>query len=186
MTQKNKLLAFIALEALSLPVILNAQHSAHTAEHSSAIATGPQENGQSTFAAIQEIVDILAANPETEWENVNIDALREHLRDMNLVFVDAEVTSEPTDSGAKYTVTGEGRVREAIVNMVTAHAAVMEGVDDWNYMVETHPNGAILKVTVPSGDIVKLRGLGFFGVMASGMHHQEHHLAISTGANPHH
>jgi hypothetical protein len=34
-------------------------------------------------------------------------------------------------------------------------------------------------------DLVKLEGLGFIGVMTLGAHHQEHHLAIATGAAPH-
>ena len=35
--------------------------------------------GQDAFAAIQEIVEILAADPKTDWSKVNIDALRQHL-----------------------------------------------------------------------------------------------------------
>ena len=47
-----------------------------------AVATQP---GQGAFAAIQEIVEILAADPKTDWSKVNIDALRQHLIDMNNV-----------------------------------------------------------------------------------------------------
>jgi hypothetical protein len=42
----------------------------------------------------------------------------------------------------------------------------------------------IVTVANPA-DIPKLRGLGFFGVMALGMHHQAHHLMIATGRAPH-
>jgi hypothetical protein len=33
---------------------------------------------------------------------------------------------------------------------------------------------------------MKLRGLGLFGVLTVGMHHQEHHLMIARGDSPHH
>jgi hypothetical protein len=42
-----------------------------------------------------------------------------------------------------------------------------------------------LNVLTPVKDIPKLRGLGFLGVMTSGMHHQMHHLMIARGENPH-
>ncbi|MDP1699378.1 MAG: hypothetical protein Q8L53_00255 [Aestuariivirga sp.] len=35
----------------------------------------PQETGQSAFAAIQEIVAILSANPATDWSKIDIEAL---------------------------------------------------------------------------------------------------------------
>jgi hypothetical protein len=48
----------------------------------------------------------------------------------------------------------------------------------------TTSDGAILTVTVPPEDIEMLHGLGFIGVMARGMHHQEHHLMIAGGYGP--
>jgi hypothetical protein len=36
----------------------------------------PTQPGQAAFAAIQEIVAILEADPRTDWSKVNIDALR--------------------------------------------------------------------------------------------------------------
>src|SRR6516165_7172350 len=38
--------------------------------------------GQDAFGAIQEVVQILEADPTTDWSKVNIDALRQHLVDM--------------------------------------------------------------------------------------------------------
>jgi hypothetical protein len=40
-------------------------------------------------------------------------------------------------------------------------------------------------VLPPDKDAAKLRGLGFFGVLALGMHHQAHHLMIARGQSPH-
>ncbi|MCC2098329.1 MAG: hypothetical protein KDJ29_15640, partial [Hyphomicrobiales bacterium] len=43
----------------------------------------PVQPGQSAFAAIQEIVEILEADRSTDWSKVNIPALRQHLIDMD-------------------------------------------------------------------------------------------------------
>ena len=52
--------------------------------------------------------------------------------------------------------------------------------------VEHSRDGALLTVT--SSDparATRIRALGVFGVMATGAHHQAHHLAIARGADPH-
>ena len=45
--------------------------------------------GQDAFGTIQEIVQILQSDPKTDWSKVNIDALRQHLIDMNEVTLHA-------------------------------------------------------------------------------------------------
>jgi hypothetical protein len=57
-------------------------------------AGSPTQPGQSAFAAIQEIVGILDADPKTDWSKVDIEALRQHLIDMNNVTLLADVKSE--------------------------------------------------------------------------------------------
>ena len=140
------------------------------------------EPGQGAFAAIGEIVAALQADPNTDWESVDINALREHLRDMDQVIIDAEATAMPIPGGMKFDVAGEGRVREAIQRMVVGHANVMQGVNGWEYTAEATDTGATLEVRVPEADMAKLKGLGFFGIITSGMHHQPHHWAMATGA----
>ena len=161
----------------------NMDHSAHTTGMSAIEITEP---GQSAFAAIEQIVLALDMDPSTDWSKVDIAGLREHLRDMDLVFINAEVSSEQVAGGVRYTITGEGRVREAIRNMAIAHAGVMDGADNWDYGAEEHPDGATMTITVPPFDMPRLNALGFFGIMATGMHHQDHHWAMATGGNPHH
>lgn len=39
----------------------------------------PVQPGNGAFAAIQEIVDLPMADPKTGWSKVDIDALRQHL-----------------------------------------------------------------------------------------------------------
>ena len=86
-------------------------------------STLPTQPGQSAFAAIQEIVAILEADPKTDWSRVNIEALRQHLIDMDNVTLRAAVAMEPIEGGARFTVTGAGPVRDSIRRMVAAHAA---------------------------------------------------------------
>jgi len=152
--------------------------------------TGPggapvSEPGQGAFATIAEIVQVLNADPETDWSKVNIAGLREHLRDMDVVMIDTKATAEDVAGGQKFTVTGAADVFPSAQRMAVAHAKTMEGVNDWHYAVNLISNGVEITVTVPSGDTAKLKGLGFYGMLAAGMHHQTHHWMMATGVNPH-
>lgn len=146
----------------------------------------PTKPGQSAFAAIQEIVEILQADPRTDWSKVDIEALRQHLIDMNNVTLAARVASKPIDGGMRFVVTGNGDVRDSIRRMTSAHAATMDGVGSWNFRAQETDGGAIFEVRVPPQDLVKLKALGFIGVMSLGMHHQEHHLMIARGQHRRH
>lgn len=184
----------LAALAIVVPIYAFAQTAPHPAMtpadmHAAHMGTGqklPTQPGQGAFAAIQEIVEILEADPKTDWSKVNIDALRQHLIDMNNVTLAASVKAEPIENGMRFTLTGTGGVTESIRRMVTAHAATMNGVGGWSFKATEVEGGATLAVQVPSQDVSKLRGLGFVGVMTHGMHHQQHHLMIARGDNPHH
>jgi hypothetical protein len=151
-------------------------------------ANAPTVPGQDAFGAIQEIVRILEADPNTDWSKVNLEALRQHLIDMNEVTLKANVVTKPLDGGIEATVTGEGRTVGAIQRMVPAHAQQIDQthLNGWSAKTEPLPNGVVLTVT--SGDpqqVQRLRGLGFIGVMVSGSHHQPHHLAMAKGEMVH-
>lgn len=187
----------VFLSLVMVPIVAQAQQSGHM--HSADMVHGgqgfeerrgmnarPREPGQSAYAAIQEIVELLVADPATDWGKVNIDALRRHLLDMDNVTLRASVKATPLDGGVRYVVTGEGAVRESIARMVKAHAETMDGANGMRITAEDHPEGAVMTVTIVSpADITRLQGLGFFGVMALGMHHQEHHLMIARGEGLH-
>jgi hypothetical protein len=74
------------------------------------------------FGAIQEIVRMLDADPKTDWSKVNLEALRQHLIDMDEVTLKADAATKQIDGGIEVTVTGMGRTVEAIQRMVPAHA----------------------------------------------------------------
>jgi len=165
-----------------MPVMQHQSHARMSQDHPGL----PHEGGQAAFAAIQEIVTMLDADPGTDWSKVNIEALREHLVDMDNVTLHAHATSEGIEGGVRFLVTGDGPVVGSIRRMVFAHARTMNGVGGWTYAAAEIPNGAALTVKVSDPrDIVQVKALGFIGVMAKGSHHQMHHLMIATGRDPH-
>lgn len=167
-------LATLALIA-ALPA--NAQH-AHSG-HEQAL---PSEAGQSAFAALAEIVGLLQADPKTDWREVDIPALREHLVDMELVTTEAKVETLPTDTGAMFHISGEGRTIAAIQAMALVHPPFVEAETGWTIEASATEDGAIWQV---SGDAEKIRALGVHGILTIGAHHQAHHLAIASGQPPH-
>lgn len=141
----------------------------------------PTMPGQDAFGAIQEIVQALQSDPKTDWSKVDIEALRQHLIDMNEVALHAAVTPRAFDNGIEFTVTGEGRTLEAIKRMVPAHVKELHEIG-WNAKIDELPNG--VKLTVMASDaqpLTKLKALGFIGIMVQGGHHQPHHLMMAKG-----
>ena len=141
----------------------------------------PTQPGQAAFGAIQEIVTMLLADPATNWSKVDIDALRQHLIDMDEVTMRATIQKEPIDHGLRMTVTGDGRTLDAIQRMLPAHAEDINGLYGWTAQVKAIPNGEELTVTAANeADVTKIRALGFMGIMTLGTH-QMHHLAMAKG-----
>ncbi|NQV82789.1 MAG: hypothetical protein HQ494_03115 [Rhodospirillales bacterium] len=146
----------------------------------------PTLPGQDAFGAIAEIIAILSADPKTDWSKVNIGVLREHLVDMNLVTLDAGARGNIIEGGLEIIVSGQGRTLKAIQNMVIAHAPQLDQLENWSATAETLPNGARLIVTSKvASEIARIRGLGFFGLMASGANHQPHHIGMARGLMVH-
>ena len=102
--------------------------------------------GQDAFGTIAEIVQMLQADPATDWSKVNIRRLREHLIDMNEVTLRAAASERMLDNGIEIAVTGEGRTLAAIKRMVPAHVHELAEIG-WNAKTEDLPNG--VKLTVP-------------------------------------
>jgi hypothetical protein len=144
-------------------------------------ANQPTMPGQSAFGTIQEIVQILEADPATDWSKVNIATLREHLIDMDELTLRAVANEHALDNGVEITVTGEGRTLEAIQRMIPAHAREL-GQMGWNVTTDDLPTGVKLTVTsTDSKQVPKLKALGFMGIMVQGAHHQAHHLMMAKG-----
>lgn len=172
-------LATFALAALSaLPAA--AQHAHHGAK-------GATETGQSAFAAISEIVQILSEDPKTDWTKVDIQALRDHLVDMELVTTQAAAQTTNDGRVVEFLVTGDGAVAEAIERMTIAHSPMLAMASGWAVTAEPAPDGAVMRIEVETEqDLARVLALGFFGVMTIGAHHQAHHMQMALGSDPHH
>lgn len=148
----------------------------------------PNLTGQDAFGAIQEIVHILEADPKTDWSKVNLEAVRQHLIDMNEVTLKADAVAKPIDGGIEVAITGSGRTVEAIQRMVPAHAQMIEEsrLDGWSAKTEPLQDGVVLTVRAADPkEVQHIRGLGFIGIMASGHHHRLSHLAMARGERGH-
>ena len=146
----------------------------------------PTETGQSAFAAIAEIVSILNENPKTDWSTVDIAALREHLIDMNALTLGANVDIIETEKQIEFIISGQGNVIRAAQSMVPAHARELTKMNTWQVEGEATNDGARLTIQTADADtFAKVRALGFFGLMATGAHHQPHHLGMATGQMAH-
>ncbi len=146
----------------------------------------PTEPGQGAFATIAEIVTILQSNPNTDWSKVSIQTLREHLVDMDLVTLEANVETLVEENSIGFAVSGVGRTRQAIKAMVIAHADQLRLATDWDVTAIETETGATLTIeTKTIHEDQKVRALGFFGIMSIGAHHQEHHLMMALGDDAH-
>jgi hypothetical protein len=173
--------------ASSVLVVAQQGHHADHAQHAgSAAQPVPTMPGQDAFGAIQEIVRILEADPNTDWDKINLATLREHIVDMNEVTLKAVAVERRVDNGLQVDVTGTGRTLEAIKRMIPAHGQELNQLHNWRAATEALPNGVRLTVTSSErAEVAHIRGLGFIGLMVSGSHHQPHHLMMAKGEHIH-
>ena len=159
-----------------------------TMNHSAAIATSaqPTEAGQSAYAAIGEVARLMLADPQTDWSHADVDALRGHLVDMDNVTMRAAVTTTRLPNGASFHVTGEGAVIGSIQRMTKSHFAEPDVGKQWTMSVQATPTGAdVTVISANAADAAEIAGLGFFGILTMGAHHQPHHLMMARGTMHH-
>jgi hypothetical protein len=163
-------------------------HEAHAAtmERCGAVPTSP---GQAAFGAISEVVRMLKADAKTDWAKVNIEALRQHLIDMDEVTMRSAAAQRNIPGGIEVDVTGTGRTTDAIRRMTLNHSAMLNGGTEYNASAKEIPGGARLTVTAKNAAdasaVARIRGLGFAGIMTEGDHHAAHHLAVARGETVH-
>jgi hypothetical protein len=147
------------------------------------------QSGQAVFAAITEIAQILQADSTTDWTKVDLEALRQHLIDMDNVTMRARVRQSLTPGGLVMDITGDATVAAAIRRMVGSHVTVLQTMNMWRANTTQIPGGTRLTVTASnpadSAIAAQIRGLGFIGVMVQGDHHTRHHLLLARGAGAH-
>jgi hypothetical protein len=165
-------------------------HSAHEQIMEDCAGPLPKSPGQAAYGTISEVVRLLEADPQTDWSRVNVEALRQHLIDMDDVTMRAAVAARDIPGGLEMRVTGTGRVADAIHRMVGDHARMLDQGADYRASTVSIPEGAIMTVTAKNAsdprEVARIRGLGFAGLLTEGDHHAAHHMALARGdAAPH-
>lgn len=142
------------------------------------------EPGQGAFASISEVVTSLRKSPRTDWSRIDIDALRAHLVDMDMLVSHANTETQNIKGGVAIRITLDGSAAGAASRMVPAHAPVLAAETGWHSTV-TEESGGLLWTVSSKKNAQQIRALGFFGLMAVGDHHRDHHLKMATGVAAH-
>ena len=155
----------------------------------SMVSTSPlTEPGNAIFATIQEVVNQLLQDDDTDWEKVDLESLRQHLIDMENFTVNVQVISK-TDIEQGVQVLIEPNTTQAAGSLdraLSAHPAMLEQETGWSMVSEKSGNNYRIQITSSNPeDVVKIRALGYIGIMTMGSHHQPHHWAMASGNNPH-
>lgn len=160
-------------------------HEAHMKALAACAGARPTQRGQAAFAAITEVVQLLKDDPNTDWSKVDIEALRQHLIDMDDVMMRAAVVQRPVTGGIDIDISGTGRTIDAIRRVVIKHAVMLDQSPEYHATARETPNGAHLAVTAKRSAnarlVAQIRGLGFAGLLTEGDHHAAHHMAVARG-----
>lgn len=163
----------------SLPGQLLAQQHHHT--NAKAPLTMP---GNEIFGTIQEVIKKLEADPNTDWSEVDLEALRQHLLDMKAFTEEVSVISQkPVDNGIEIRVKPETeRATGALKRLFKMHPLMLKKEKGWDMDTNQDKDQYIIRVTTKDNtEIEKIRALGYIGILAEGAHHQLHHWMIATG-----
>lgn len=164
-------------------------HSAGTGHTgNSGVASGmPREGGQAAFSALIEMVALLESDADTDWAKVDIDALRDHLRDMDQLILWTDSSTEvSSEDSVQYKATGQGNALQALHRMVPMHAKFIAESRGWDISTDVHAEGVEVVITgLQPDDLQRLEALGFYGFMSLDAHHQAHHLMMALGKGMH-
>jgi hypothetical protein len=167
----------------------HAQHAGHSSAHSHVMSASPlTAAGNYAFLTIQEAIEKLDADPNTDWSNVNLEVLRQHLVDMQNFTLNVKVLSQkPLIKGMQAVVRPDNKDAEASLDRVfDAHPVQLKKETGWDMSVTKQDGSYTVTVTTNNpAEVAKIRGLGYIGAMATGAHHQSHHWSMAKGENPH-
>jgi hypothetical protein len=148
-----------------------------------------QAPGESVFGAVQEAIRRLEADSTTDWSQVDVARLHQHLLDMHRVAVHVAVEEKtPIENGVRLRVrpTTEA-ARASLDRVLDAHPHMLKQEAGWSMTVEEADGAYVLRTTTDDpADTAKIRALGYMGLLAYGQHHQRHHWHLVNGKHPHH
>jgi hypothetical protein len=182
---------YLTIMGISLLTLVSLQSVAeekmqHHGHHMSSPLT---EAGNDAFGTIQEVVVKLLANPDTDWDKVDLEALRQHLIDMENFTIHVKVLeTRDIDNGVEFSVKGTSKgAYDSLQRMFSAHPAILKQESGWDMQVTENRNKTFTAqvTTTKPAEVAMIRGLGYIGIIAYGQHHQLHHWQMATGKHPH-
>lgn len=185
---KMKIIALTTLVSMgsySLAATHDMNMASHTQHENKTVLS---EAGNDAFGTIQEVIEKLTSNPNTDWSKVDLEKLRKHLVDMNNMTLNVNIVSQKNiQQGLEVVIeaTTKGS-QETLKRVFEAHPPQLNRDTGWHMVVTNEGERFRLTTTTTNQkDIVKIRGLGYIGLMAYGRHHQKHHWEMAIGKNPH-
>ena len=189
----------ITLAAVILSLIVGFQTISHAAEHSAGQHSGHAQQGSQSaaplteagndaYGTLQEALQKLLADPKTDWSKVNMEALRQHLVDMNNFTANVDIARQtPVKNGVEVILVPHNkRVVESLKRMFAAHPQQLKNETGWDMKIIDLSGSYKISITTKNlNEVKKIQGLGYIGIMAWGNHHQAHHWMMAKGGNPH-
>ncbi|HEY4217175.1 MAG TPA: hypothetical protein VGM67_08555 [Gemmatimonadaceae bacterium] len=177
-------LSVVAALLAVCPLVAAAQHDM-TSHDMSGMTSTTASSGQAAFTTISEIVRALESDSTTDWSLVNISALREHLVDMDNVMLRAVARESSVKGGVSFDVTGPAATVASLSRMLPMHAMMLDDAGLYHVSIQSHSGGFRMLLTTKnaadSALVARIRGLGFFGMLAEGEHHAMHHMMLARG-----
>ena len=185
------LIAALAVVGTIAPV--QAQHHAHspkkgTTQSEASRSAMLQAPGQAVFGTVQEAIRRLEADSTTDWSQVDVDRLRQHLLDMHQVALNVAVEGKtPIQRGVRIRIRPRKEAaRASLRRVLDAHPMMLKQETGWTMKVEEQGDTYVLRVTTDDpNETAKIRALGYMGLLAYGQHHQRHHWQLVRGKHPH-
>src|SRR5690625_2345947 len=134
----------------------------HHQHHSELPYTPLKQTGSDVFDAMQEVIEHLKSDPDTDWSKVDLEGLRQHLIDMKAFTEEVEVLEQnPIDSGVKILVKPEtDRAAKALQHMLSMHPKMMKVERNWDMKAQQKKDVWEIACTTSNPDEVDLlRGL---------------------------
>ena len=179
----NKITTF-ALKWIAIFMVFGITGTAYGQHDMHQNSTPLTEPGNDIFGTIQEVVQKLEANPDTDWSQVNLEALRQHLLDMKAFTEEVEILSkDQIEKGIEITVHPQSeKAVQALKKLFNMHPEMIKKEKGWDMNAEQDGNNWIITcTTINESEIQKIRALGYIGLLTEGAHHQLHHWMIATG-----
>lgn len=176
------------LLAAPLPVVLAFVSSlaAHPDPAGAEPMLRPRPVGQAALGALSDLVSRLEADPATDWRRVDLEAVRQYLRDLDRVTLEAELAVRDRLGGIELEVrAADPGTVQAIRRLLPDAAARLAAARRWRVAVEPRADGLAVAITsLDPRDVARIRGLGLVGLLVAAATDEAYLLNLARGGPP--